>query len=131
MTSSRRGCGRAKRPIAATALSLLIAACADLGASPDPPIDPLTATWNGGVADLLSQRCGGCHTPPFNSGRTDFSFECYDRADCGGTKDGASDKADRIRARAVDAGSMPPSGPLSPTERDLLEEWIDAGTPLD
>jgi hypothetical protein len=33
----------------------------------------------------------------------------------------------RIKVRAVDQGTMPPSGPLSQADKDKINAWINAG----
>lgn len=60
-------------------------------------------------AEIFSPSCVGCHG----------SFSTYA---------GVKTKIQLIKS-AVNAGRMPPSGPLSQTKKNLLNSWIDAGFP--
>jgi tetratricopeptide (TPR) repeat protein len=88
-----------------------------------------TATFSGGVAALLHERCSGCHRP---GGSAPFALLTYEQA---------REHAQRI-ASMTSAGAMPPWLPTRPRgafvgERRLSEEdvallgaWADAGAPL-
>ena len=111
------------------ALSMLfLSACGGLGN--DEPEVP-SPTWTGEVQALLQTRCASCHTaPPQNGAPDEFRLDRFDREEAGGAVDGAYDKRDRIRIRAVIEGSMPFGGPPLPeSERALLRRWIDGGAP--
>ncbi len=122
---------RVHRPLSCIFLLLWNTGCSDLGSDPGQIEDPdPTPTWEGGIGALLTDRCGACHRfPPSNGAPSGFRLDRYDRADAGGGIDGAFEQRDRIRARAADAGSMPPGGPLPLDDRTELEAWLDAGAP--
>ncbi|MBI4822532.1 MAG: hypothetical protein HY791_40100 [Deltaproteobacteria bacterium] len=97
-----------------------------------PKTDP---TWTREIRELMATNCAICHTdPPQNGAPEGFRFDRYDRAEAGGTHDGAFEKRERILARAVrnEPKPMPPStapvpSPLSDVNKQLLERWIEAG----
>ncbi len=90
----------------------------------------LTPTWCRDIQPVMAANCvSSCHgQTTTGSGRTDFRLDVYSSAT---SPVGAREKAARIKARAVDARTMPPTNrtPLSAADRDLLDRWIDAGTP--
>lgn len=109
----------------------LLAGCPGFGSAPEPIEE--APSWDNEVEGILAQRCAYCHTdPPENFAPTGFRFDKYTTADIDdGGLDGALEKVDRIRARAVDASTMPPSSatPLTPEEKAILREWIESGAP--
>jgi hypothetical protein len=98
------------------------------GGTPDAGPVP---TWCQDIQPLLAASCvSSCHgATTSGSKRTDFRLDTY--AQAGGVL-GARDMAARIKARAVDQQTMPPSGNPAPSaaERDLLSRWVAGGTPL-
>lgn len=114
--------------------SLMMAAgCSDMGSEPDPtPPDPPAPdpTWDESIGELLTNQCGACHgATPANGAPGGFRLDRYDRADAGGTTDGAFEMRTRIQARSVAGSSMPPAAPLSTADRAELEAWLEAGAP--
>lgn len=81
------------------------------------------------VKPILDSYCATCHGAP-PSGGAPATF----RLDVFGTVDGivgAGAKALRIKARAADTRTMPPTGAAQPTdaERAVLAAWANAGAP--
>lgn len=68
------------------------------------------------VKTLLAGKCQSCHSNSNQSGGVNFAPECN-----------IIDQKSRIKARAVDAGTMPPSGPLSQSQKDIITNWINGG----
>jgi hypothetical protein len=99
----------------------------DAGTSDAGPVP----TWCQDIKPILAATCvSSCHgATTSGSGRTDFRLDTYDQS--GGVL-GARDMAARIKARAVEQQTMPPSGNPAPSaaERDLLSRWVAGGTPL-
>jgi len=90
------------------------------------------ATWNGGVGDLIKMKCGSCHKdqdPP--AGTDSFRLDVYNKAEAGGSKNGAFDMIDRITERALQQKTMPPGEPLSVSEQIKIQQWIDNKGALD
>lgn len=92
--------------------------------TPDPTPDPGTGggtttppTYTGQIAPLLSANCTVCHTGTGASGGV--------RLD---TYTAASNNASKALT-AMQAGRMPPAGPLSAGQIALLADWIAAGKP--
>lgn len=78
------------------------------------------------IEPILQDKCHRCHTdPPEND--APFPLVTYDDVD---------ERVARVRV-AVDSGFMPlttaslepPVEDLSPSERELIVEWIDSGAP--
>ena len=70
------------------------------------------------VKSVISSSCAlsGCHISPSNTGG--INFDSNDNIVSHGT---------RIKARAVDEGTMPPTGPLSASDKGIITDWISAG----
>ena len=82
------------------------------------------ATYGEAIKPLLDRHCIGCHASyrsgPNRSGAPiNVNYDTYEEA-------AASASAGNTR---VQAGSMPPSGPLSRAERELFQQWVDDGAP--
>jgi mono/diheme cytochrome c family protein len=74
------------------------------------------------VEPILEEHCTSCHGSPL-AGGAPFALDTFALA---------SDKADRIVARAVDGdpSPMPPGNlALSDAEAEILVEWAEAGAP--
>ncbi len=85
------------------------------------------------VQPILAANCvSSCHGEVnTGSGHTDFRLDYYEPPDGGGPK-GAKDMAPRIKVRAFDLRTMPPTGNPAPTdaERAVLGRWAVAGAPF-
>lgn len=68
------------------------------------------------VKNLMQANCQSCHNPGNMNGGKDWTNDCNIVAN-----------KDRIKARAVDEGTMPPTGPLPQSEKDKITAWINAG----
>jgi uncharacterized membrane protein len=85
---------------------------------------PDSVSYTEHVKPLLDTYCTGCHASFLqgadrNGAPTGVDVDTYA---------GAVQWADRSNAR-IQAGSMPPSGGLSSSDRELFQKWVDQGTP--
>jgi uncharacterized membrane protein len=112
------------RGVVAALVTLLICC----GTKSDPvggsPADglPDTVTYTQHIRPLLEANCTGCHASTLqganrNGAPTGVDFDTYANA---------VQSAERGNAR-IQAGSMPPSGGLSPDDKVLFQEWVDQG----
>jgi uncharacterized membrane protein len=107
---------------AAIALSVLIVSCSKSdGDSDTPPPSPTACSGTPGplftaVKSLMQANCQSCHNSSNANGGKDWTVNCN-----------IVSNKDRIKARAVDDGSMPPTGPLPQSEKDKITAWINAG----
>lgn len=65
---------------------------------------------------LVAAKCQDCHNNSVANGGMNFQVECNI----------ITNKA-RIKVRAVDEGTMPPTGPLTQTQKNIITDWINAG----
>ncbi|MEQ8360205.1 MAG: hypothetical protein RH860_12005 [Cytophagales bacterium] len=76
-------------------------------------------SYDANIATIINTKCAlpACHGGPQNPNFTDFNS--------------VSQNKDRIKVRAVEQMTMPPSSvtPLSECEIKQLESWINAGAP--
>lgn len=79
----------------------------------------INAKFSADVLPLITARCAtsGCHDATASGG---LIFQNY--AQISGVKD-------RINARAVVEKTMPSSGPLQPSEINIIRCWIESGAP--
>lgn len=91
---------------------------ADMGTTP-----PATGTCSGtagplftAVRTLVTSRCVSCHNATSMNGGMNFATECN-----------IVTAKTRIKVRAVDEGTMPPTGSLSATDKATITNWINAG----
>lgn len=88
----------------------------------NPTIDPPAGGTPGlkflAVKSVISSSCAlsGCHVSPSNTGGVNFE-----------TNDNIVAHGAHIKNRAVDIGNMPPTGPLSTTDKAKISDWISAG----
>lgn len=98
-----------------------VTACADLPASP---------TYLDDVRPILMANCVRCHaapqacTPPE---RASFRLDSWSSVD---EIRGVAAMSERIIVRAADQGTMPLGNPLTEREREILQRWRRAGSPL-
>lgn len=85
---------------------------------------PIAPTWDD-VQPILSANCVRCHgANPRGGAPPSFRLDSY----CSpGVRHGAAAMAEFIAARAGHLGEMPPLGPLSDRQRDVLERWYENG----
>lgn len=83
-------------------------------------VESATTTYLNGARAALEANCTRCHGDPLTGGAP-FPLDTYERA---------SAKADRIRARAVLAKTMPPGGGVPDDDLALLDDWVQSGAPL-
>jgi hypothetical protein len=70
------------------------------------------------VRTLLQNNCVSCHNNTQSEGGMNWSVDCN-----------IINNQDRVKARAVDnnPSSMPPTGPLSQSDKNKITDWINAG----
>jgi hypothetical protein len=68
------------------------------------------------VKSLMASKCQSCHNSTQANGGMNWTV------DCNIVKYSA-----RIKVRAVDEGTMPPTGPLTQDEKNIITDWIAAG----
>lgn len=68
------------------------------------------------VKGLMATNCVSCHNPGNLNGGMNWTVDCN-----------IVQFKDRIKVRAVDQGTMPPTGPLPQSEKDKITNWINAG----
>jgi uncharacterized membrane protein len=70
----------------------------------------------GAVKALMQANCQSCHNNTTANGGKNWTLDCN-----------IVSSKDRIQARAVDLGTMPPTGALPQSEKDKITAWINAG----
>jgi uncharacterized membrane protein len=68
------------------------------------------------VKTLMQANCQSCHNNTNANGGMNWTVDCNIVAN-----------KDRIKVRAVDLGTMPPTGPLAQGDKDKITAWINAG----
>ncbi len=91
------------------------------------------ATWAGpleSVLDLMKSRCVKCHGPARHEGNLNLSTAAaVARGADGEPVVAAHDLESSSLWMRVERGEMPPDQPLETAEREVLRQWILAGTP--
>lgn len=83
-----------------------------------------SVTYSEDVAPIFDANCIGCHAAyregaERNGAPVDVNFDTYE---------GAEESGERANTR-VQAGSMPPPGPLSAEDKETFQAWADEGFP--
>ena len=68
------------------------------------------------VRGVITNNCIICHNNSNLNGNMNWTIDCNI----------VTNRA-RIKARAVDEKTMPPTGPLSQADRDKITDWLNAG----
>ncbi len=68
------------------------------------------------VRNLLASKCRSCHNSTVQNGVMNWEVDCN-----------IVTNSDRIKVRVVDLGTMPQSGPLPQSEKNIISNWIAAG----
>ncbi|MGZ8559646.1 MAG: c-type cytochrome [Chitinophagaceae bacterium] len=68
------------------------------------------------VKALVQANCQSCHNNTIANGGMNWTVDCNIVAN-----------RTRVKARAVDEGTMPPGGPLAQADKDKITAWINAG----
>ncbi|HMR92047.1 MAG TPA: hypothetical protein PKC69_07025, partial [Chitinophagaceae bacterium] len=68
------------------------------------------------VRSMMATNCQSCHNNTIANGGMNWTIDCN-----------IVINKDRIKTKAVDEGSMPPTGPLSQADKDKITNWINAG----
>lgn len=76
-----------------------------------------TYTYDGEAKNIIDTQCGACHTNSQSPNLTNYAE--------------VKAQIDRIKARAIDQKTMPPSGTgsLSAAQLEILECWIEDNSP--
>jgi cytochrome b subunit of formate dehydrogenase len=98
---------------------------------PTPPPTPtpkpiVSVTWDGGVGELMTNKCGTCHNESSRLGGLDLTS--YQAALAGGNSGPGlipGDPDNSLIITIQEAGDHP--GQLTPQELELLREWIAEG----
>lgn len=96
-------------------LSGLVSLLGCMGFGEVDPRETILIDYASHVQPLIEKRCAPCHGDPPIGGSVTITNEA-----------GAIEHAERIHARAVILGDMPPGSPLSTTEKRILDTWIRA-----
>ena len=68
------------------------------------------------VRNLMTSKCQSCHNNTVQNGGMNWEVDCN-----------IVINKSNIKNRAVDLGTMPPTGPLSSTDKATITDWINAG----
>lgn len=68
------------------------------------------------VKALMTAKCVSCHNGTNTQGGKNWTVDCN-----------IADNSARINQRAVVDGTMPPTGPLTAAEKQIITDWIAAG----
>ena len=68
------------------------------------------------VKTLLANNCVTCHSPSGQMPSVDFRDNCV-----------IEGRSALIKTRAVDQGTMPPTGALAQADKDKISAWVAAG----
>jgi uncharacterized membrane protein len=68
------------------------------------------------VKNMMQANCQSCHNNSIANGGMNWTVDCNIVAN-----------KDRIKIRAVEQGTMPPTGALPQSEKDKITAWINAG----
>ena len=68
------------------------------------------------VKNMMQANCQSCHNNSIANGGMNWAVDCNIVANKG-----------RIKIRAVEQGTMPPTGALPQSEKDKITAWINAG----
>ncbi|WJJ97899.1 c-type cytochrome [Algibacter luteus] len=80
--------------------------------------DPTTITYSANIASIINNNCNQCHGSTPSNGAP-FSLTTYDDV---------KNRVDRIIARVNNSTNpMPPSGQISSSLRDMIQQWKDDG----
>ena len=112
---------------------LLLAACDNDKVDPGDPVVKDNVSFALDIQPILTAECATCHNPTevepdFREGMAYASFEeLIDHGDVIPGDAEGSELVEMLEFRSEDGNSMPPAGPLTPTEIALIKKWIDEG----
>jgi uncharacterized membrane protein len=102
--------------------SIVFISCSK-GDSDDESTPPPSASCSGtpgplftAVKNMMQANCQSCHNNSIANGGMNWTVDCNIVAN-----------KDRIKIRAVEQGTMPPTGALPQSEKDKITAWINAG----
>ena len=110
-----------KLVISSIAVSILIVSCSKGDDGDNSPTPPANCSGTPGplftaVKGLIQANCQSCHNNSIANGGMNWTVDCNIVAN-----------KDRIKVRAVEQGTMPPTGALPQSEKDKITAWINAG----
>ena len=94
----------------------------DLTGTDDTPGDGVV-TYTANIRPILNSNCVGCHGSPTTNGAP-FSLTTFNQV-----SSRASGIINAVSKQTGEAGAMPPSGRMPQANIDLIQQWIDDGTP--
>ena len=109
-------------PIAVVAAILVVSCSKKSDVDPNsPPVTPAACNGTPGplftaVKNLMQANCVSCHNSSNLNGGMNWTIDCN-----------IVTNKERIKIRAVDQGTMPPTGPLPQSEKNKITDWINAG----
>jgi hypothetical protein len=68
------------------------------------------------IKSLMTAKCQSCHNDTNKQGGMNWTVDCN-----------IVTHKSNIKNRAVDLGTMPPTGPLTDAEKAVITDWINAG----
>ena len=106
----------------AVVFSIVFVSCSK-GDSDETSTPPPSASCSGtpgplftAVKNLMQANCQSCHNNSIANGGMNWTVDCNIVAN-----------KNRIKIRAVEQGTMPPTGALPQSEKDKITAWINAG----
>ena len=104
-----------------TIMGIAFACSKNEGADPNPDPNPQGTTPGPkflAVKSVIDMSCAksGCHVSPSNAGGVNFESNAN-----------IVDHGAHIKVRAVDEGTMPPTGTLTAADKAAISDWISAG----
>lgn len=92
------------------------------------PPGEMPLNYTGGIGPVLQLRCGGCHGPGGLQGLNLTTYAGIIAGSQNGPVIAAGDPANSLIMQKL-TGDTPHFSQLAPAELDLLERWIQAGSP--
>ena len=112
---------------------LLLAACDNDKVDPGDPVVKDNVSFALDIQPILTAECATCHNPTevepdFREGLAYASIEeLIEEGEVIPGNAEESELVEMLEFRSEDGNSMPPAGPLTPTEIALIKKWIDEG----
>ncbi|MEQ8551792.1 MAG: c-type cytochrome domain-containing protein [Cyclobacteriaceae bacterium] len=112
---------------------LLLAACDNDKVDPGDPEVKDNVSFALDIQPILTAECATCHNPTEVEPdfREDLAYasieELIEEGEVIPGNAEESELVEMLEFRSEDGNSMPPAGPLTPTEIALIKKWIDEG----
>ncbi|MEQ9469029.1 MAG: c-type cytochrome domain-containing protein [Ekhidna sp.] len=114
-------------------IALVLESCDDDKVEAGDPVVKDNVSFALDIQPILTAECATCHNPTevepdFREGLAYASIEeLIDEGDVIPGNAEESELVEMLEFRSEDGNSMPPAGPLTPTEIALIKKWIDEG----